>query len=427
MRSRRPRILLVLASAIAVSSAIAAPAQSDTRLEQWLGAVSRHEAGTFDEAAREISSWPDEHVNAVVRDVGELAEFLVRARLRFARSGVVSTTKVSGRRLTQDDVQQMFGVTNEEADAGDVGRLVMRAVLLHTDVTVEIGNDDSLLRARVSRKPRAAFLVSDGRHEGIGDTGPHWEISRALLDLLPPDSQWEPAKRQWYVAAAAFMRSRGHLAALLPHLTRALRIFPDDAEMRFYSGCMHEALASPSIQRAIRSLPTTTRTSVAVRDARTHFEQARAAFRAALDADPGHAEARARLGYVLLTLGEHEEAVSELQRVLAQRPHRPLQYLAALFLGGAHAQLGRRDAARAAYTRAAALYPQAQSPRLALSTLARTEGDRSLAARLLLPALPSTHDHTLRDPWWEYFGLPFDRAEQLLADWRRSIASGSEP
>jgi hypothetical protein len=402
--------------------------QPECRLEQWLSAVERHKAGTFDEAAREIAAWPDEHVTAVVRDVGELAEFLVRARLRIARSGVVSTTKTSGgRRLTPDDIQQMFGLTNEEADAGDVGHLVMRGVLLHTDITVEIDEYDPLLRARASHAPRAAFLVSDGRHEGIGDTGPHWMIARALLDLLPADSPRAADTRRWYIAAAAFMQSRGHQAALLPHLTRARRIFPDDAELRFYSGCMHETLASPSIQRAIHSITGPARTQVAVRDARSHLEQARAEFRAALESDPDLLEGRARLGSVLLTLGKPDEAVAELQRVLARRPDRRLHYLAALFLGGAHAQLGRRDAARTAYTRAAALYPQAQSPRLALSTLARAEGDRSAAARLLLPALPSTHGHTLRDPWWEYFGLPFDRADRLLADWRRSIAGGSDP
>jgi hypothetical protein len=401
--------------------------QPGYRLEQWVAAVGRHQAGAFDDAAREIGSWPDDRLAAVVEDVRRLTRFFVRARLRFERSGVVSTVKtLDGRRLTPGEVQQLFDLSDEEADHGDVGRFVMRAVLLHTDITVEMDEYDPLVRARPAHAPRAAFLVSDGRHEGIGDTGPHWEIARALLDLLPPESPRAADKRRWYVAASAFMQSRGHQAALLPHLTRALQIFPDHAELRFYSGCMHETLASPSIQRAIQPLAGATRTQVAVRDARTHFEQARAHFGAALDADPDFVEARARLGYVLAALGRHEEAIAELERVLAQRPDQRLHYLAALFLGGAQARLGRRDLARAAYTHAASLYPLAQSPRLGLSSLARMEGDRSAAARLL-STLPSSHERTLGDPWWEYFGLSMDRADRLLLDWRRSIVNRSGP
>jgi tetratricopeptide (TPR) repeat protein len=283
------------------------------------------------------------------------------------------------------------------------------------------------VHSRPPDAPRRAFRVIDGRHEGIGDTGPHWELARALLDVLSPDSPRTAEKRRWYVASAAFMQSRGHQAALMPHMAHANLLYPEDAELHFYRGCMHETLASPSIQRAIQSITGVARTQVAVRDARTHFEQARAQFRAALDADPNLVEARVRLGYVLVTLGRHEEAVAELQRALAQPPDPRVHYLAALFLGGAQARLGRRDAARAAYERAAALYPLAQSPRLALSSLARAAGDRAAATRILLSALPSSHDHTLRDPWWEYYGLSMVRADQLLLDWRRSIVNWSEP
>jgi tetratricopeptide (TPR) repeat protein len=397
----------------------------DYRLERWLSAVEQHQPGTFDAAAREIASWPDQHLAAVIQDVGELAPFLVRARIRFHRSGAMSTAKISdGRRLTWAEVQQLFGMTDDEADAGDPGRLVLRAVLLHTDISVNVDWHDPLQQP--SRPgPSRSFLIADGRHEGVAEIVPHWRLARALLDVIPRDSPHAEAKRRWYVATAAFLHSRGGHASLMPHLARGMRIYPDDAELRFYSGTMHETLASPSIQRGVRSLPSAVQATLAVKEARTHLEEARARFRSALEAAPDFTEARVRLGYVLGALGRHDEALAELQATLAAPADRRTRYYGALLLGAAQRRLGRREAARDAYERAAALYPLAQSPRLGLSSLARAAGQRSTAARILLKTLPAEQSESLRDPWWEYFWTPLDRADRLLGEWRTAVVERS--
>jgi Flp pilus assembly protein TadD len=80
-----------------------------------------------------------------------------------------------------------------------------------------------------------------------------------------------------------------------------------------------------------------------------------------------------------------------------------LRYFAALFLGTAEEELGHFDAAREQYKRAAALYPRAQAPYLALSALISRRGDRAGARNEVqrvfeLPAAPPRRD----DPWWDY-------------------------
>jgi hypothetical protein len=81
-----------------------------------------------------------------------------------------------------------------------------------------------------------------------------------------------------------------------------------------------------------------------------------------------------------------------------------LLYWALLFLGKQDEMLGNRDRARLSYERASALFPRAQSPRLALSQLARRTGDRRAAQRQLaaLAGLPADEQQR-EDPWWDYY------------------------
>ncbi len=75
--------------------------------------------------------------------------------------------------------------------------------------------------------------------------------------------------------------------------------------------------------------------------------------------------------------GRHEEAAADLRLCVGQPLAPLLQYEARLLLGREDEALGRRDEARDAFARASALYPGAQSPRLAFSQMARDDGDRA--------------------------------------------------
>ena len=84
--------------------------------------------------------------------------------------------------------------------------------------------------------------------------------------------------------------------------------------------------------------------------------------------------------------------------------------------------LGNVDSAGDLYTRASALFPNAQSPHVARSALARRRGDRSgaLAAMERVFELADAYPDG-DDPWWTYdvaagrdYEQLFDRLEQMV-------------
>jgi Flp pilus assembly protein TadD len=143
-------------------------------------------------------------------------------------------------------------------------------------------------------------------------------------------------------------------------------------------------------------------------------------FRRALEFAPGHAESRVRLARVTGTLGRHEEAAAVLRQAIAGSGNRRLLYFANLFLGREEQVLGHHDGAREAFEQAASLFPEAQSPRLALSQLTWQSGDRRGALRAVSPVwtLPPV-GNARADPWWEYYTTHAAKAETLLAELRR--------
>jgi tetratricopeptide (TPR) repeat protein len=401
------------------------PMPAAERIDAWLTAVRAHQPGTLDPPARDIASWPDDHLFVVLDDVAELTRFMVRAHVRLKRTGQQpGSARLRGRTLSLAEVQRLFGLTDDEAARGDVARVALRGALLHTDITIIVDEYDPL---RETRRPstRTSMRVSDGRLEGIADRGPHWDAARALLDLVPADSPAAARRQQWYAASAAFMHSRGRLSDLLPHVQHARRLLPDDPDVSFYAGALHETFSSPAIQAALRTLKIDRTKKPVVGDARTHRDLAAGFFRVSLERHPGNAEARVRLGRVLGELGRRDEAERELRRALDATGAPRIQYLANLFLGGVQMRGGRDEDARASFDRASALYPRAQSPRIALSSLARKRGRRADTTAGLLEGLSAMALDDERDPWFGYFETPPDRADGLIDAWRTTLAAWS--
>jgi tetratricopeptide (TPR) repeat protein len=83
--------------------------------------------------------------------------------------------------------------------------------------------------------------------------------------------------------------------------------------------------------------------------------------------------------------------------------NRLLQYYGQMFLGAEAAALDLTDEARRAFERAAELYPDAQSPRLAISALATRMGDRAEAVAVIQPVLSGDDPRLSDDPWWSYY------------------------
>jgi tetratricopeptide (TPR) repeat protein len=185
-------------------------------------------------------------------------------------------------------------------------------------------------------------------------------------------------------------------------MARGIELFPDAADLLFLGGTLHERFASPQLQGLARSARLPDGMTFGIDSVRSELRSAEALFARTLAIDPGHVEARLRHGRVLGLLDRHAEARTELMRTLPDLVDPPLRYLAELFLGAEADALGDRDEAKAAYTRAAGLFPRAQSPRLALSLMAMHGGDRRAS-----PAIRPVHDLPVEpddrdDPWWAY-------------------------
>jgi hypothetical protein len=107
-----------------------------------------------------------------------------------------------------------------------------------------------------------------------------------------------------------------------------------------------------------------------------------------------------------------------LRHAIAAKPDRRRLYFAELFLGREEQALGRTAEARRHYELAADLYPGAQSPRLALSRLARQTGDRASAQRALRN-LGALSDVDSLDPWWGFYRPHSEDAAALMERMRK--------
>ncbi|MEJ2110322.1 MAG: tetratricopeptide repeat protein [Acidobacteriota bacterium] len=275
-----------------------------------------------------------------------------------------------------------------------MNRILKQAALLHTDI--------ALLKLEAgkfsvpSNQIRVAFI--DGRLVRQ-PYKPHWEFARRLINAVDPSPAEDPMARQWYIASTAHMQSLRDLANARKHLEDALKLFPDDAQILFYAGVLHEIWASPLNQNFQSNLPV----KPFYGSKEKELKQARKFYREVIDADPDFAEAYLRLGRVEGLLDSHPQAFVALERAdsLIQEPL--LSYYTALFRGYEFEMLDRPEEAREQYERASSLYPGAQSPRLALSPLAHSLGDTESALDALRNLLDLQQKETGRDdPFWEY-------------------------
>jgi tetratricopeptide (TPR) repeat protein len=263
------------------------------------------------------------------------------------------------------------------------------------------------------RQPQGAVHTIDGEYVRTSVGTAHWSMARSLLGAIRPRSRSDGFVRLWYRAVAARFASAGLFGGAQHALDRGLELLPHDPVLLFYAGAMHETLASARFQSVARSLIARQQRFPSPRD---ELRDAEKLLGASVKAE-GPVEAHLRYARVRGLLGRHEDAVARLRRVAPQLDARRLQYFAALFLGSEEDALGHVGAARDAFERAAALYPTAQSPVLALGALFRRAGDRKAVLEALsrLEALPADRADR-EDPWTDYYrSFAFDADQQLAA------------
>jgi tetratricopeptide (TPR) repeat protein len=371
------------------------------RLLQWLVAAEHHIAGCADVPATTIAGWSWRELDTLLGDLAELSTFLQKVResgqdLR-ARERPPTTITLHERILTRSDVERIF----------HGNATLKRGAVLHADIGVSIGDD-------LNRHP---MLVADGRQQGNVRGTVHFQVGRELLASVVPSPGVDADALLWYRAISAYLLRSSRLNEAPAHLERARQVFSTHPVFLVDSAYLHEKLASPAVQAAAEEMRDKGM-NVGVESRRIELERAERFFRQALTLAPGAADARLRLGRTLGELGRHEEAAAELRRVRDGEGGRQRRYLVELFLGREEQQLGRADEARRHFENAAALYPDAQSPRLALSLLARKAGDRKNALLAIQPIPPAIAENDVSDPFWSYDEYHLIDADALLEQMR---------
>jgi len=424
---RSHRVLLVVCLTTLTTAWIDAQTDSQPpkysrlqRLEQWTAALERHDPGQADGALKTFADWS-------AREFAEL-KITFWATLAVVRDPAIRTflrpPLPNGRPSTQvfysrGELRQLLAVAKRLKALGE-NHMLRRGAMLHADAVVLGAGTDS--RGGAGRSDFFIYKFDDGQGLGQSDALGQWDLARFLLEQIRPDPRdFRPRPagddwvRRWYRTLIAYQLSQMHF--VVADAERGLELFPNDPEILFFEGVLHETLASPAIQEPLRKSENVRR-SARVDTAWSEFNTAERLLRRAVKLSPEFAEARLHLGRVLAEQEHHEDALPELRRALSVIKNQDLQYYGELFVGRSAAALGQALAARAAFERAAALRPGAQSPLLALSQLAYSRGESGEAAALLarvaeLPALE------LDDPWWIYnttVGRFFAPSHQEIAE-----------
>jgi tetratricopeptide (TPR) repeat protein len=425
-RNSVPSVLVVAVCAVAIAAVLRAqsdlpssgspktPSRSE-RLEAWLSAIESHEPARGDKALSVFDSWRPDEYQALSIDVGTLSLLIdnpklgkfywkpqgQKAAVPIAYSAsdlarIASLAKAAAARGAEG------GLSLEERLARNRNHILKRGAILHGDLAAEQIRGVRLRTDTAhSDLQQLTLSLSDGRQSGFGVKVGHWEMARLLLDKVVPHPGQDEFVRRWYIASAEYLQALGQL--MPEHFARGLRVFPEDADLLFLAGCLHEALAEPRVQDAVQNSVLPTDVTFEVASKRAELKEAESFFRKALKVQPDHLEAGLHLGRVLGLRGEHSEAATLLLRAVADAKEPLLQYYAHLFLGAEVEALGDRIQARDLYTRAAMLYPQAQSPKLALSLMSWHDGNHAGALGAMASVLAVPGDGRT-DPWWIYYG-----------------------
>jgi tetratricopeptide (TPR) repeat protein len=461
------RTIAAFAVALTFVSASRAATSDDpyariSRLEQWLKDTLRHEPGTPDAAVVDASGWSNTELEMLRIDSTVLSRLMRNPRLTsfqmpskevecidcFAARRDVTQARilVSGQTIRYTDSQlhrlkalacaaagklrdaycreieaereidaeltRLAELAAAERAKGDDHYVLRRAALLHADVAIVTAGS---LRPMTGNGPSAGSPVRvhmvDGEATDIGIGDGHWTIGRALLDEIKPGR--DAMVRLWYVATSTWMqRDKQYNPS---HLAHARELFPDDATIAFLSGTHAEAYADAGIQAVVKTATLPTGFVLKIGSSDAEMKTAETFLERAVKVDPSFNEAHLHLGHVLLARGKPQEAVAELQRAASTTTDPLIQYYAALFLGAGEEALSHYDAARVSYERAVAVFPRAQSPRLALSALNASRGNRTAAVASIGPLFALPGDAEYRDdPWWRYTTLQGRRAGDLL-------------
>jgi tetratricopeptide (TPR) repeat protein len=368
---------------------------------EWETAARTHVAGTIDEPLKAVASWKPEHVALAVR--------LAVGRLH--------------RLLAIQDVTA----------AQELAELTQRLLLglsLHTDIAIA-END-----VRAAPSARSAVVLVDGQETRFVRRSAHWPIARQIAAGLATRPAERPRVVEWYRATAALMQQWGDCDLLGPHLEAGQALFENDPVLALYQGTLRQTMGDPRLHEYLRKRgstegygkaplasrkgPVPTAASRLPNAARVELGIAERELRRALTLDPTLHEARIRLAHVLGVLGNHRQAV-DVVRPASDAALPPFtEFYAAVILGRSEEQLGRFAEAGAAYARAAARFPGAQSAEIGRSRAALALGQAADTLKILVDVV-GPYSTERPDPWLDYLKRHDPDAETLLQAWRADL------
>jgi hypothetical protein len=381
---------LVLAAGVSASGG-GQPGSSVPTVRRWITAVLAHHPGDVDQALRDIAAIPSGTYGVLRSDIDKA----LREEFRDPK--------------IRDEVRY-------------------RGAVLHTDIALLLPDEAGAFKpndavtpprsgqldrmGRPIAKPEASSLVYmvDGRYLTSDVESGHWPFARQLLAGVS-DVSSDAFVRLWYRAIAATFLGEYRYGNATFHLKSAMEVLPRDPILLFFSGALQEALTSGRVRQS-RATPSRKTELVMgqfkdidpeVPTERAVLATAERYFREALRYG-GPAEAEIRLGRVMGRAGRHREAVELLARTGAPAGSDRLAYFRELFLATEYQAVGKTEEARRCLDRAAAFFPTAQTPLIALSDLERTSGNRTGMVDVLrrLEALPADASGRL-DPWSDYY------------------------
>jgi hypothetical protein len=428
------------------------------RLEQWLKAAMYHGPGTTDDFALKVSSWSISELRALWIDTNVVAQLIrnpkgaafavhpegqrnsqpivyssvqfrrMRALACAAGGGILDEPRcieIHASNEVDEDLRRLAQRAAASKRNGDDNYILRRGAILHADVAMLVPMGSEPIATSTAPGPEQfRMTLTDGLGTEFRQVGVHWELARMLLGYVKPRGADRPAPgrdemvRDWYRATASWMQDRQQYDDR--HLERAQGIFPDDPVILFLAGSQAEIFAAPHVQSALRAAVAPPGTIFPIRSDRAELQQAEAFYRRAAAGDRLLPQLHLHLGHVLLLLEHPADAAKYLRKSLEVEGDPLLRYYGELFLGAAEERLGEPDAAREAYSEAAALYPTAQSPHVAMSALARRRGDRPTALREMQTVFELQNaEAPPDDPWWTYYKSHTRNADDLLeALWR---------
>ncbi len=306
-----------------------------------------------------------------ILDLGRAAAELARAKGRLSERPVPGTAQI------------------------DV-RLAESAVLMHTTAALVAFREQGTAEAEAHVS--AAVSDLDVVHLAASQPRPGEPPLRTRID--PP---------LFYAGFAAACLRLGDLAPADDLAGRGLRRHPTDPRLLHVAGCVKEALAAVHAAYGRSG------------EAQQARREAERLLRDAVSLAPDDADARLRLGRVLLERDQPLQARPLLESVRAAGDAR-LRYLAWLSLGEMHQRQRAWSDAVAAYGEAIREQPDNQAARLGLAALLELASGPAAARPLVMATLalsgrPDRHG----DPWWTYPLGPYEFASRTLETLQEAV------